>query len=230
MMKRILSVRTIITIALVCSPLDDFLSSNGLKTVGLSTAVCDVNHIKKSRYSGQVLASVLNTLLVDAYKEAMSGGDPMKYSETSKTQEHSDSFEYFHGLLKHLLSVNLFVRSIREASFELSVASLEELCPPLFALDHIHYSRRVPVFIHELKLLKMSDTTLYEHFRKAFFAARKTDTDYSKIAYDHVHEKNNKITKSRAGFATLLNKEESSFLCKMENVLPEIHSHLDLLE
>ena len=48
--------------------------------------------------------------------------------------------------------------------------------------------------------------------------------------YDHVHEQNNKVTKSRAGFSTLLNKEESSFLRKMENVLPEIPSHLDLLE
>ena len=85
MMQRILSVRRIITIALVCSPLEDLLSSNGLKTVGLSTAVCDVNHIKKSRYSGQVLASVLNTLLVDALKEEMSGGDPMKDFETWTT-------------------------------------------------------------------------------------------------------------------------------------------------
>ena len=152
----------------------------------------------------------------------------MKDFETWKTQEHGDSFEYLHGLLKHLLNVNLFVRSIREASFDyLFVASLEELCPLLFALD---YLRWVTVFIHDLKLLKVSDPTLYEHFRKGFFAARKTDTGFSKIAYDHVHEQNNKITKSRAGFTTLLNKEESSFLRKMENVLPEVHSHLDLLE
>ena len=210
--------------------LEDLLSSYGLKTVGLSTAVCDVNHIKKSRYSGQVLASVLNTLLVDAHKEAMSLGDSTEDFEKWKTQQHGDSFEYFYGLLTHLLNVNLFVRSIREASFDLFVASLEELCPLLLALDHIHYSRWVPVFIHDLKLLKASDPTLYEHFHKGFFAARKTDTDFSRIAYDHVHEQNNKITKSRAGFATLLNKEESSFLRKMENVLPEIHSHLDLLE
>ena len=134
------------------------------------------------------MASVLNTLLVDAHKEAMSGGDPMKDFETWKTQEHGDSFEYFHGLLKHLLNVNLFVRSIREASFDLFVASLEELCPLLFALDHIHYSRWVSVSIYDLKLLKVSDPTHYEHFRKGFFAARKTDTDFSKIAYDHVHE------------------------------------------
>ena len=84
--------------------LEDLLSSYGLKTVGLSTAVCDVNHIKKSRYSGQVLASVLNTLLVDAHKEAMSLGDSTEDFEKWKTQQHGDSFEYFYGLLKHLLN------------------------------------------------------------------------------------------------------------------------------
>ena len=86
------------------------------------------------------------------------------------------------------------------------------------------------MFIHDLKLLKVSDPALYESFRKGYFAARKTDTEFSKIAYDHIHEQNNKITKSRAGFSSLLNKEDTAFLRKMENVLPEIHSHLSQIE
>ena len=52
--------------------------------------------------------------------------------------------------------------------------------------------------------------------------ARKTDIAFSKIAFDHAHEQNNKVIKSIAGFSSLLNIDETVFLRKMENVLPEI--------
>ena len=52
--------------------------------------------------------------------------------------------------------------------------------------------------------------------------ATKNDTAFSKIAFDHVHEQNNKVIKSRAGFSSLLSNDETVFLRKMENVLPEI--------
>ena len=47
--------------------------------------------------------------------------------------------KYFYGPLKHLHNVNLFARSIREASFDLFVTSPEALCPLLFALDHVRF-------------------------------------------------------------------------------------------
>ena len=103
-----------------------------------------------------------------------------------------ESFIYFFGILKHLQNINQFVSSIREASFDLFVASLKQLCPLLFALDHIHYSRWIPVFIHDLKLLKVSDHAFYYSFGEVYFVARKTDTAFSKIACDHVHEQNKK--------------------------------------
>ena len=65
-------------------------------------------------------------------------------------QEHGDSFRDFHGVSNLLLNIKLFVRSVREASFELFVVSLEELCPQLFACENIHYSCWVAVFIHDL--------------------------------------------------------------------------------
>ena len=81
--------------------------------------MCDVNHIKKS--------VILRALLRDAYKGKAAGD---KYKD----------FEIWCKKQKHLLNINLFVRSIRQASFDLFVASLEQLCQLLFALDHIHYS------------------------------------------------------------------------------------------
>ena len=126
--------------------LEDILSTSGLSTVGLSTAMCDVNNIKKARYCGQVVAPVLNTLLMDAYKEARAAGDKSDDFDEWCKEQKDESFIYFSGILKHLLNINLFVRSLREASFDLFITSLEQLCPLLFALDHIHYSRWIPVF------------------------------------------------------------------------------------
>ena len=71
-------------------------------------------------------------------------------------------------------------------------------------------------FIHDRKLLKVSDPVLYHSFSKGYFVTRKTDAAFSKIAFDHVHEQNNKIIKSRAGFLNLLNNDDTVFLCKME--------------
>ena len=50
-------------------------------------------------------------------------------------------FQILPWIQKHLL----FVRLKREASFDLFVSSLEELCPQLFALAHIHYARWIPI-------------------------------------------------------------------------------------
>ena len=76
-----------------------------------------------------------------AYKEAKAAEDKSKDFDFWCKEQIDESFIYFFGILKHLLNINQLVRSIREASFDLFVASLKQLCPLLFALDHIHYSR-----------------------------------------------------------------------------------------
>ena len=119
-----------------------------------------------------------------AYKEAKAAEDKSKDFDLWCNEKEDESFIYFFGILKHLLNINKLVRSIREASIDLFVASLKQLCPLLFALDHIHYSRWILVFILDLKLLNVSDPAHYHSFSKGYFVAKKTDTAFSKIAFD----------------------------------------------
>ena len=78
-------------------------------------------------------------------------------------------FRYLIGVLDHIMNVNLLVKSHNEVNFELFIATLEKLCPIVFALDHVHYSRWLPVFVHELKLLKVAeDPDLFEKLHKVF--------------------------------------------------------------
>ena len=55
---------------------------------------------------------------------------------------------------------------------------------------------------------------------------KKTHKLCSRMAFDQALEQNNKITKSRAGFVDLLNKENTSFLRKLENIMPEVNDFL----
>ena len=58
-----------------------------LSITGLTTAVCDVNSIKKARYSLQVLAVCLSRLLQEAYKNDADVPTLMSYNEWIKQQE-----------------------------------------------------------------------------------------------------------------------------------------------
>ena len=68
--------------------------------------MCDVNYIKKARYSGQVVAPVLGALLIHAYKEAKAAEDKSKDFDLWCNEQEDESFIYFFGILKHLLNIS----------------------------------------------------------------------------------------------------------------------------
>ena len=202
------------------------MSSAGLKTVGLKTAMCDFNDIKKARYTVQVMSPVLYTLLQEAYKES---SEEICFDEWARTKE-DPTFKYWYGILGHEKDILLLVRSIREANFTLFIASLENICPLLFSLDHVHYSRWLPVFVHDIKMLKITDPELFKQFTSGFFAVMKSNSQFCKKAFDQCHEQNNKIIKSKSGYVDLLNKEDTDFLEKLELSFPEIQEYLHAKE
>ena len=106
--------------------------------VGITSAYCDANNIKKARYAGQVMAPVLQTLLHDSYRES-TRKTTLDGLELWVTEQDTTNFNYFYGILQHLLKFNVFISSIRNAQFDLFVSSLEELCPILFSLDGYQY-------------------------------------------------------------------------------------------
>lgn len=53
---------------------------------------------------------------------------------------------------------------------------------------------------------------------------------FSKIAYDHKHEQNNKCIKATSGYINLVNKEDSSFLRKLELCCSEIFQFIEKVE
>ena len=125
----------------------------------------------------------------------------------------------------------MFVRSIREANFDLFVRGLEELLPWVFALDHTNYARWLPVFIEDLKTLPLQKEFFIE-FCKGHFCINKTGRLFSAIGEDHAHEQNNKIIKTGGGAIVILDKKDALLewtTCGPQIAQIEIESFLTLL-
>ena len=79
------------------SGMDRIVSSASLDIIGLTTAVCDVNNIKKARYTLQVIAVVSMKLLKDAY-EISDSSEPL----FTCADNYNDNlmFEFWYNVLK----------------------------------------------------------------------------------------------------------------------------------
>ena len=93
--------------ALVCvvqlitgSGMEDIVSYASLDTIGLKTAVCDVNNIKKARYTLQVIAVVLMRKLQDAYKVTGTSYDNMEHWIAA--HQNCPMFMYWYNVLRHI--------------------------------------------------------------------------------------------------------------------------------
>ena len=79
------------------SGMEDIVSYASLDTIGLKTAVCDVNNIKKARYTLQVIAVVLMRKLQDAYKVTGTSYDNMEHWIAA--QQNCSMFMYWYNVL-----------------------------------------------------------------------------------------------------------------------------------
>ena len=121
-------------------------------------AILSASHVKKARYIHQVNATVLHSLLMEAYDSNKQFYD-VWLADRRKT---SPSFEYWFTCLEIESLMLLFVQSFKSGNFEMFVGVLDQFEPWLFALDHTNYSWWLPVFIRSLKTLLQQQPNVYE--------------------------------------------------------------------
>lgn len=116
-----------------------------------------------------------------------------------------------HGTTTSIENIILiFVKAHHERQFQLFVETLEALAPWFFfALDHVNYSRWLPIFINDMKSLPDEIT----HNLHKFWAVQKTEKKFSSIPIDQAHEQNNAIVKGSGGAVGLT--EKPCGLCKV---------------
>ena len=98
-------------------------------------------------------------------------------------------------IFKLQLHVLIFLRSIREANFELYINSLSSLVPWFFALSRYNYARWLPVHLRDMLTLKDDHPLTAKEFSAGKFVVTKTERKLSELALDHAHEQNNAIVK-----------------------------------
>jgi len=93
----------------------------------------------------------------------------------------------------------LYIRSIREGNFQLYIKSLTKITTWMFAFDHTHYSRWLPVHIRDMLSLVDKHPSILEEFQAGNFVVYKTGNKFLAMAFDHCHEQNNATVKDSGG-------------------------------
>ena len=129
---------------------------------------------------------------------------------------------YWKLILDFQVLIFVFIRSIREGTFHVYIESLISLCKWYFALDHIHYSRLCTVQCFDLMLLEALSPDVHKEFMADNFLFQKTNSKFSILAIDQIHEQNNKNIKGSGGTRHLLNKTDESGLIRWETIVTDI--------
>ena len=150
----------------------------------------------KTRHAHQVTAACIH-----AYDEYTSeSGIHLPLEQWCLTQaQQSLSFNYWLKALSLEILLLLYVRSIREGNFQLYIESLVKITSWMFALDHIHYSRWLPVHIRDMMTLSEKHPEIMTEFHAGKFVIHKTSNRFSAMAIDQCHEQNNATVKESGG-------------------------------
>ena len=195
------------------SGLEKILGKSNLSVIGLENIMVNASDIKRARYALQVSACAIFKKLQEAH--ANSGSDLLIWKWLDEKHENMMCL-YWKNILELQLSVLVYVRSLREANFQLHLACLRSILKWSFSSDHQNYSRWLTVHLFDMLQLKSNFPDIYSQFSNGKFTFQKTLSELSKMALDHVHEQNNTIVKGTGGATHLVNVSDKSSLVRWE--------------
>ena len=79
----------------------------------------------------------------------------------------------------------------------------------MFALDHIHYSRWLSVFLHDLERLEDTKENIFQNFIEGRFVVDKSGNPFSCKAEDQTNKQNNKRIKGDGDAFGILDSGEA---------------------
>ena len=132
-------------------------------TAGRAASLLTASHVTRTRRTHQVTACALYELQCEAYskyhedtiKKLQNDESTLLLSFASwkKEQLKFPTFLFWNTVLDLELDVFMFIKALRLSDFCLYVNALITLVPIIFAFDHTHYSRYLPIHIKDMKEL-----------------------------------------------------------------------------
>ena len=156
----------------------------------------------------------LHILMKRAYVEFLTeNGDeqrakPLEEWRTKMSNDYPQFF-YWWTVLQMEVLVCQFIKSIRRGNFDLYKESLVVMMPWVFALDHVNYSRWLPIHISDMLKLNSLHPGIYQAFQNGHFVVQRSKHRFSSIGLDHNHEQLNKDIKGDSGVKGLFNNPDS---------------------
>ena len=130
------------------------LSEAGVASSGTADSFLKVSHLTRTRHPHQVTALALSKLQRDAFVTCNDESDDEAFAKwRSDLLERSPTFKFWDMILRLETLILIFIKAHRTRQFQLFVETLEVLAQWFFALDHVNYSRWLPVFINDMKSL-----------------------------------------------------------------------------
>ena len=132
-----------------------------------------------------------------AYKEHCQVLDSPDTFDDWKDQmiKQHPQFMYWNTVIELQNILCQFVKSLRTANFELYIESLQMMMPWVFALDHGHYARWLPVHIHDILKFRDSHPDIAASFENGKFVVQVSNRRFSAIGIDQNHKQLNKAIK-----------------------------------
>ena len=184
--------------------LGDLLEASGWTTAlveadiassGTADSFLKVSHLTRTRHAHQVTLLTLQKLQREAFVQSES--NLSKAAWRNDMLKKSPTFMFWDLVLRYETLILIFVRAHREKNFSLYVQVLEELTPLFFALDHVNYSRWMPVHIRDMKNLPGPIKNEFE--QQCHWVISKTNKKFSAIPIDQAHEQENAFVKGSGG-------------------------------
>jgi len=104
------------------------------------------------------------------------------------------------------LTVPVYVRSLRQGSFQLYLDALIELETWFHAMDHTNYARWIPVDLRDMVTLPRAQPQVAREFEAGSFTIQKTSRQFSAIPIDQAHEQNNAAIRGDGGAVGVIDK------------------------
>ena len=175
----------------------DVFKKEFINTPGRVESFLQGTNVKRSRYAHQLSLASLLRLARDSFDEKT---ENLTYDEWKKFLSASSvNASYWFTVIQLEILLFMLVRSVREANFDLLLRRLQDIIPWLFAMDLVHYSRWMSVFIHDLRRLPDTHPDVFQRFQEGQFTIKKSARVFSNMAKDQAHEQNNKLVKIDGG-------------------------------
>ncbi len=176
-----------------------------IATAGTAESFLHAAHVTRTRRAHQVTAAALYMLQHHAYSNycqscTRDGHPVIAFKEWCQQREQvCPQFQYWATVMELKLCILVYVRSLRQSSFQMYLDALTEIVIWFFALDHTNYARWLPVHLKDMTELSTMHPEVAKEFNNGKFTVQKTNRVFSAIATDHAHEQNNALIKGEGG-------------------------------